>query len=93
MTKLSWKSLALACALLWGGAMLLVGLINLAVPAYGVAFLREVGSVYPGFYNSRTFTDVLLGTVYGLVDGAIAGALFGWLYNSFAERTAHHKPA
>jgi hypothetical protein len=42
-----------------------------------------MGSVYPGFYHSRTFLDVLLGTLYGFIDGAIAGGLFGWLYNLF----------
>src|SRR5579862_7838149 len=82
--RLSAKSLAITSALLWGGCLCVVGLINLAAPAYGADFLRGVGSVYPGFYHSRTFLDVLLGTAYALVDGAIGGWIFGWLYNYFA---------
>jgi hypothetical protein len=61
-----------------------LGLANLAIPAYGSAFLQGVGSVYPGFYHARTFADVLVGTVYGSVDGALGGALLAWLYNSIA---------
>lgn len=83
--RLSTKALAIASALLWGGCLFVVGLINLAAPSYGADFLRGMGSVYPGFYSTRTFVDVLLGTLYGLVDGAVAGWLFGWLYNHFAE--------
>jgi hypothetical protein len=81
--RLSLKSLAFACGLLWGGAVLFTGLINLASPSYGMEYLRLASSVYPGFHNSRTFVDVLVGTGYGLVDGAIAGFLLGWLYNIF----------
>jgi hypothetical protein len=81
--RLSLKSLAFACGLLWGGAVLFVGLLNLAYPSYGMEFLKLASSVYPGFHNSRKFVDVLVGTGYGLVDGAIAGLLLGWLYNFF----------
>ena len=85
--RLSGKALAVAVALLWSGGVLFVGLINLAVPFYGTMFLQCVSSVYPGFHNSRTFIDVLVGTAYALVDGAVAGLLFGWLYNLLAGRS------
>jgi hypothetical protein len=81
--RLSLKSLTFACAVLSGGAILFFGLINLASPSYGMEFLKVASSVYPGFHSSRTFVDVLVGTGYGLVDGAIAGFLLGWLYNLF----------
>ncbi len=79
--RLSLKSLAFACGLLSGGSILFFGLINLASPSYGMEFLKIMSSVYPGFQASRTFADVLVGTAYGLVDGAIGGLLLGWLYN------------
>ena len=85
--RLSPKSLALACGLLWGGAILFVGLVNLAFPSYGMEFLRLASSVYPGFHDSQKLVDVLVGTGYGIVDGAIAGLLLGWLYNLFAPST------
>ena len=81
--SLSVKSLAITSALLWGGGLLLVGLVNLAAPAYGNAFLQGVSSIYPGFHNSKHLLDVLVGTGYALVDGAAGGAMFGWLYNFF----------
>lgn len=81
--RLSARSLAITFGLLWGGCLLVVGLINLAVPSYGAEFLSAMGSVYPGFYHSRTLLDVMFGTLYGFVDGAIGGWVFGWLYNHF----------
>ncbi len=82
--RLSLKSLMCACGLLWGGAVLFVGLLNLASASYGTVFLKLTSSVYPGFHASRTSADVLVGTIYGLLDGAVAGLLLGWLYNIFA---------
>ncbi len=82
--KLSVRALTIVSSLLWGGGVLLVGLVNLASPSYGVAFLQMVSSVYPGFHAAGTVGDVLVGTIYALVDGAVCGLLFGWLYNGFA---------
>jgi len=82
--RVSSKSLAITIALLWGGAILFVGLLNLVWPSYGAVFLQWTSSIYPGFHDSRTFADVLVGTGYGLVDGAVGGLLFGWLYNLFS---------
>jgi hypothetical protein len=71
---ISVRSLAITSALLWGGAVLFVGLINLATPTYGAAFLQGVSSIYPGYHDSRHFLDVLVGTGYALIDGGIRGA-------------------
>lgn len=84
--RLSVQGLAVAASLLWGGALLCVGLTNLASPSYGMSFLQVMSSVYPFFHASRTIGDVVIGAVDGLVDGAIAGFLFAWLYNSFVGR-------
>jgi hypothetical protein len=84
--RLSIRGAAVAGGLLWGGALLFVGLINLASPTYGSNFLQVMGSVYPFFRVSRTLGDVVIGGVDGLIDGAIAGLLFAWLYNLFAAR-------
>ena len=85
--RLSSRVMTATAALLSGGCMLFVGLINLAAPAYGTDFLRMMGSVYPGFHPAHKVGEVLLGTAYGLVDGAIAGYLFAWLYNWMARET------
>ena len=76
--RLSSKALAGALGLLWGGALLVVGLLNLAYPSYGSSFLQMASSVYPGFRVNRTFVD-------GLVDGFVGGLVFGWLYNIFTR--------
>jgi hypothetical protein len=80
----SLKAISLSSAVLWGTAILLVGLINMAAPSYGGDFLRIMSSVYPGADTAPTLARVLLGTVYGFVDGAVAGLFFGWLYKAFA---------
>ena len=88
MMKLSLKGLTIAVALLCGGSVFVIGIINLAAPSYGMQFLEVVSSVYPGFHASGTFVDVLVGTGYGIVDGAIGGFLLAWLFNLFARPTA-----
>ncbi|MFI5093575.1 MAG: hypothetical protein ACHQIK_09060 [Candidatus Acidiferrales bacterium] len=86
--RLSLKGMAVAGGLLWGGAILFVELINLVRPTYGVSFLEVISSVYPFFHVSRSFAAAVIGTIDGLIDGAIAGLLFAWLYNlSAADRT------
>jgi hypothetical protein len=96
--KLCVRGLMLTVALLWGGAILCVGLAHLAFPGYASSFLSGIRSIYPGFHGARSFTDVLVGTAYGLVDGALGGLFFGWLYNAFsaphrAEQDSAHAPA
>ena len=83
--KLNTKALALASSLLWGLAMLLTSLANLIWGNYGQQFLQTMSSVYPGYHASRSIAEVVVGTLYGAVDGLIAGAVFAWLYNRFAN--------
>jgi hypothetical protein len=61
--RLSVKAFAVAVGISWGACMLIVGLLNLAAPSYGLEFLRGMGSLYPGFYHLRNFGDVILGTL------------------------------
>jgi hypothetical protein len=83
--KLSVKGLAITLGLVWGVlGMLLVGLCNLIWPSYGVAFLEVMASLYPGYHATASFGQVIVGTMYGVADGAVAGAVFAWVYNRFA---------
>jgi len=86
--KFSVKGLAFASAILWGVAMLGMGLANLIWANYGQQFLQTMASVYPGYHASRSVAEVIVGTLYGAVDGFIAGAIFAWLYNQFAGSSA-----
>jgi len=83
--KLSIKGLALASGILWGLAMLGMGLANLIWSGYGQQFLQTMASVYAGYHATRSIAEVIVGTLYGFVDGLIAGAVFAWLYNQFAK--------
>jgi hypothetical protein len=86
--KISLKAIAIATGVLWGGAILFLGLVNLARPSYALSVLQMVSSVYPGFHASRSIGDVLTGTGYALIDGAIGGLFFGWIYNFFLGRNS-----
>ncbi len=81
------KALAVAAAVLWGGGFFLVGVVNLIAPAYGVAYLEIGAALYPGYDGPGGLGSVIIVTLYGLVDGAIAGAIFAWLYNTAARPT------
>lgn len=83
--KFSVKGLAMVCGILWGGAMLVMGLANLIWSSYGQQFLQLMASVYPGYHATRSIAEVIVGTLYGFVDGFIGGAVFAWLYNQFAK--------
>jgi hypothetical protein len=83
--RLDIKAMALAIGLLWGGAMLVMSAANLVWPTYGRAFLDMIASVYPGYTGAATAGQVVVGSLYGFVDGAIGGALLAWLYNRLAR--------
>jgi hypothetical protein len=84
--KLSAKALAITLGLLWGGAMLILGTLNMMIPPYGADVLVVMGSVYPGIYGAGTMSEALLGAAYGAVDGALGGLLIAWLYNVVVEK-------
>ncbi len=83
--KFNIKALALACAILWGLVMLVMGLTNLVWGGYGQQFLQTMSSVYPGYHATRSIAEVVVGTLYGIVDGLFGGAVFAWLYNQFVK--------
>lgn len=86
--RLNVMAFALTAGLLWSGAIFLVGLANLAWPPYGRVFLDLVASIYPGYHADPWFWSVIVGTLYGLLDGLIGGAVFGWGYNFLAGKMA-----
>jgi ABC-type phosphate transport system permease subunit len=79
--RLSIKKFALSCSILWGLAILIVSTANMIWPNYGNVFLSVFASIYPGYAAMQGIGSVIVGTLYALVDAAIAGAIFAWLYN------------
>jgi hypothetical protein len=86
--QLSVKGLAGACAILAGGMLFLVGIVNLMSESYARALLDLAASVYPGYSGPAGFGSVIVVTLYGLLDGAIGGAIFAWLYNMVVRSDA-----
>ncbi len=86
--KINIKALSLTVAIVWGGSILLIGLANLIWTTYGVAFLEIAASIYPGYRGPSSFGQVIVGTLYGLVDGFIGGLIIGWLYNLFIPKSS-----
>ncbi len=76
--KLNTKALALTSAILWGLAMLVTSLANLIWGNFGEQFLQTMSSVYPGYHATRSITEVIVGTLYGAVDGFVGGAESSW---------------
>ena len=78
---------ALTVSLVWGLlGMFVTSVGNVFVPGYGQGLLDVMASVYPGYAATPSVGQVIIGTLYGLLDGAIVGAVFAWLYNTLAAR-------
>lgn len=88
--KLNVKAAAFAGCIMTAGMVLIMGILNLAFPPYGDAFLRLMASIYPGFKASGSFGDVIVGTLYAIVDGAVGGAILACLYNTFVPKASSH---
>ncbi len=84
--KLDIKAVAITCGLIWSIlAMLLTGVTNWIWPGYGQFFLDLMASLYPGYQGTASLGQVIIGALYGFVDGSIAGAVFAWIYNRLAD--------
>jgi hypothetical protein len=90
--KFNTKALAFASAVVWGFVMLAVGVTNLIAGHYDQQFLEAMSSVYPGYHDTHSSAEVILGTLYGLCDGFIGGAVIAWLYNHFAKTAVRLEP-
>ena len=84
--KLNLKALTVTFAILWAGVVFIVGVANVIWPGYGRGFLQMLASIYPGYAASGLFGDVVVGSLYALLDGAVLGFILGGLYNLMAGR-------
>ena len=91
--KLSIKGLTIAGGIMWALGILIVGILNILSPEYGGEFLKLMASVYPGYKASGEIVDVIVGTLYALLDGAAAGFVFALLYNAFVGKAPKKRRA
>jgi hypothetical protein len=74
-------------AIIWAVIILLMGIANLIFPGYGVAFLKLVDSIYPGYHFGKWgFGGVIVATLYAALDGLVVGVAFAWVYNLLGKR-------
>ncbi len=78
--KLSPRALGLGLGILWGLAVLLIGLAA-TYWGYGTQFVGMFEALYPGF--KLGIQGCIIGGLWGLVDGFVLGVLLAWLYNKF----------
>src|ERR1035438_1708813 len=65
ISKISVKAITLSSVILWGDAMLFVGLIHMATSSYGGDFLRMMSSVYPSADTAPRLGRVCLAQCMG----------------------------
>jgi hypothetical protein len=82
MGKVNAKAFGLACGVLWGCGMLILGLIDSA-STWGDEWGRVVGSVYVG-YTATILGSIILG-IWGFVSAGIWGFILAKLYNKFSK--------
>ena len=83
--KLSVKKMSFTFSMFFAITIFWVGLARLVWPDYGQPFAELVASLYPGYTGAASFGQMIIGTLYGALDGAIAGAVFSWLYNCCSD--------
>ena len=79
---LNVKAFGLACGLTFGGAMMLLGIVDIFT-AWGDAFGAVMSTVYIGY--SPTILGSLIGGLWGFVDAGCGGVIIAWLYNRLAK--------
>ena len=82
MAKLDVKALGLTLGIVWGAALLIMGIVGMFF-SYGSGFVKTLGSIYVGY--QATILGSLIGAIWGFIDAGIGGVLIAWLYNKLAK--------
>jgi hypothetical protein len=76
-TELNARAFGLACASLWSGAVVVLGIT--ARFGWGRRWQRLLADVYKGYDES--VSGLIVGALWAFVDGFTGGYLFAWLYD------------
>lgn len=82
MQKLSVKAFGLACGLVWGGGMFLLGVLD-TISTYNDAWGQLMATMYLG-YQPTIIGSIILG-IWGFITAGIWGLLVAALYNKFVK--------
>ena len=83
MGKLDVKAFGLACGIVWGAAMFLLGVIDI-FSSWGKGWTDLMATLYIGY--APTPIGSVIGALWGFFDAGIGGAAVAWLYNKFSSR-------
>jgi hypothetical protein len=82
MAKLDVRAFGLALGLVWGGAMLLLGVVDIFTP-WGDGIGAIMSTAYIGY--SPTPLGSVIGGLWGFCDAGVGGVVTAWLYNKIAK--------
>jgi len=83
--RISTRTVSLTFAMFVAILMIVVGLARLVSEDYGQAFVEVMASLYPGYTGTANLPQVIIGALYGALDGAAGGAVLSWLYNQCSK--------
>ncbi|MFB6073418.1 MAG: bacteriophage holin [Haloarculaceae archaeon] len=79
--SLDSRAFGVACALLWSGAVVVLGIT--ARIGWGRRWQRLLADVYRGYDES--LSGLVAGAVWAFLDGLVGGYLFARLYNGLRK--------
>jgi hypothetical protein len=82
MVKLDVKAFGLSVGIVWGLAMLTLGLINTG-DHWGSGIVEAMSTLYIGY--KPTVLGSIIGGIWGFLDAGIGGVVVAWLYNKIAK--------
>lgn len=82
MNKINVKALAIALGAVWSLGMVFIGVASMF--GWLSEFAQLLATAYIGF--GPTFGGVIIGAIWGFVDGATGGAAVAFVYNIAAQR-------
>ena len=82
MAKLDVKAFGLACGIVWGAAMFILGLMCTFLD-WGTGVESAMATMYLGY--SSTVVGSIIGGIWGFFDAGIGGLVVALLYNKLSK--------
>ncbi len=82
MKKLDVKAFGLSCGIVWGLAMLILGIMDM-FSNWGIGITNVMSSLYLGY--KPTILGSLIGCLWGFFDAGVGGAVIALIYNKLAK--------
>jgi len=83
--KLNINAFGLACGILAGVFVAAMTLTNI-VWGYPSSWVNLIADIYRWGYHPSSYWAIMIGLIYGFVDGYVFGFLLSWVYNRFTKK-------